>query len=99
MATAHALLALVNGDRDRIASLGRAAGSALAVHQALQRQPLATSGALVKATALTAATVNKSLVHLERLGIVSELTNRQRGRVFAYRRYVDELAAELEGHR
>jgi hypothetical protein len=35
-------------------------------------------------------------VHLERLGIVAELTNRQRGRVFAYRRYIDELAAELE---
>ena len=96
VATANALLVLVNGDRDRIASLGRAASSALAVHQAMQRQPLATSGALVKATALTAATVNKSLAHLERLGIVSELTNRQRGRVFAYRRYVDELAAELE---
>ena len=95
VATANALLALVNADRDRIATLGRAAGSALAVHQALQRQPIASSGALVKATALTAATVNKSLVHLERLGILSELTNRQRGRVFAYRRYVDELTAEL----
>ena len=99
VATANALLALVNGDRDRIASLGRAAGSALTVHQALQRQPLATSGALVKATTLTAATVNKSLAHLERLGIVSELTNRQRGRVFSYRRYVDELTAELDAGR
>jgi len=96
VATANALLALVNGDRDRIASLGRAAGSALAVHQALQRQPIATSAALVKATGLTAATVNKSLVHLERLGVVVELTNRQRGRVFSYRRYVDKLTAELE---
>lgn len=95
VATANALLALVNGDRDRIAQqLGRAAGSALAVHQALQRQPIATSAALVKATELTAATVNKSLVHLERLGVVAELTNRQRGRVFSYRRYVDELTAE-----
>jgi hypothetical protein len=45
---------------------------------------------------LTPATVNKSLAHLERLGIVTELTNRQRDRVFSYRRYVDELAAELE---
>jgi hypothetical protein len=27
---------------------------------------------------------------------VAELTNRQRGRVFSYRRYVEELAAELE---
>jgi hypothetical protein len=50
-------------------------------------------------TYVEAATVNKSLAHLERLGIVSELTNRQRGRVFSYRRYVDELAAELEGGR
>ena len=56
-----------------------------------------SSAALVKATQLTPATVNKSLAHLERLGVVAELTNRQRGRVFSYRRYVDELAAELEG--
>jgi Fic family protein len=97
VATANVLLALVNADRDRIAALRRASASALAVHQALQRQPIATSAALVKTTGLTAATVNKSLAHLEKLGIVGELTNRQRGRVFSYRRYVEELAAELEG--
>jgi len=96
VATANALLALVNADRDRIAGLGRAAASALHVHQALQRQPIATSAALVRATGLTPATVNKSLAHLERLGIVEEVTNRQRGRVFSYRQYVEELAAELE---
>lgn len=93
--TANALLKLVNADRDRIAQLGRAAASALAVHQALQRQPLATSASLVGATKLTPATVNKSLAHLERIGVVGELTNRQRGRVFSYRRYVEHLAAEL----
>ena len=94
--TAHALLALVNADRDRIATLGRAAPSALAVHQAMQRQPLATSAALVKAAGLTPATVNKSLSNLGELGIVAELTQRQRGRVFSYRRYVELLNAELE---
>jgi Fic family protein len=96
VATANALLALVNADRDRIAGLGRAAASALEVHQALQRQPIASSAALVKATRLTPATVNKSLAHLERIGIVNELTNRQRGRVFSYRKYVEELSTELE---
>ena len=95
MATANTLRALVNADRDRIARLGRAATSALAIHEALQRQPIATSAALVKATGLTAATVNKSLAHLETIGIVGEVTNRRRGRVFSYRRYVKELAAEL----
>jgi Fic family protein len=98
-ATANTLLALVNADRDRIAALGRPAGSALAVHQALQRQPIATSNALVQATGLTPATVNKSLAHLERIGIVAENTGRRRDRVFAYARYVDELAAELDGTR
>lgn len=97
--TANALLALINTDRDRIADLGRAARSALKLHLALQRQPIATSAALMKITGLTAATVNKSLAHLETLGIVAELTNRQRGRVFSYRRYVDELAAELRNAR
>lgn len=96
LATAHGLLALVTTDRDRIATLGRAAVSALAVHRALQRQPLATSAALVKATELTAATVNKTLAHLVALGIVAELTQRQRGRVFSYRRYVELLNAELD---
>jgi Fic family protein len=91
---ANALLALVNSDRERIASLGRAAGSALAVHHALQRQPIASSNWLVSETKLTPATVNKSLAHLERIGVVQELTMRQRGRLFSYRRYVDNLASE-----
>ena len=94
-ATAHALLALVAADRDRIATLGRAAASAFAVHRALQRQPLATSTSLVAATELTPATVNKTLVHLGKLRIVKELTKRQRGRVFSYWRYVELLNAEL----
>ena len=96
VATANALFALVNTDRERIAGLGRAAPSALAVHEALQRQPMATAAALVKASKLTMATVNKSLVHLTRLGIVTELTQRQRDRVFSYRGYVEALAPETE---
>jgi Fic family protein len=93
-ATARELLSLVEADRGGISRLGRAAGSALAVHEALQRQPIATAGALVDSTGLTAATVNKSLAHLESLGIVAELTKRRRGRVFSYRRYVERLAGE-----
>jgi Fic family protein len=87
------LLKLVNADRARIAGLGRAANSALEVHQALQQQPITTSVALVKSTGPTAATVNKSLAHLETLGVVAELTNRKRGRVFSYRKYVEKLSA------
>jgi len=95
VATAQQLLALVNQDRDRIATVGRGAVSALAVLQALQRQPVTTAATLVKDTGLALATVNRMLVQLIDMGIVSELTQRQRNRVFSYRAYVDVLNAEL----
>ncbi len=94
--TAQALLQLVSTDRERIAQLGRAAASAWALHEALQRQPVASAATLGAATGLSAATVNKTLAHLARLGIVTETTARQRGRVFAYASYVDLLNTELE---
>lgn len=96
VATANSLLALVNADRERIVELGRVSTSVLAVHEALQRQPIATAGALASATKLTPATINKALAHLEKLGIVGRLNERRRGRVFSYRRYVELLNAELE---
>jgi Fe2+ or Zn2+ uptake regulation protein len=37
----------------------------------------------------TPATVNKSLAHLERLGIVHELTAQKRNRLFSYEGYVE----------
>lgn len=57
---------------------------------------LALSHAQAPSGGLTAAKVHKSLARLERLGIVAETTHRQRGRVFRYRRYVNELAVEVE---
>lgn len=95
VATAQQLLALVNKDRDRVATLGRSAASALAVLQALQRQPVTTAATLVKDTGLALATVNRMLVQLIDMDIVSELTHRQRDRIFSYRTYVDVLNAEL----
>ncbi len=89
--SAKQLLELASADGRRIENLGRAAASALAIHLALQRQPIATAASLASATGLTPATVNKSLAHLERVGVVAELTRKQRGRVFSYARYADIL--------
>lgn len=94
VATAEAVVTLVNADRARIASVGRMATSAIAVHEAMQRQPLSTSASLVKSTKLTPATVNKTLARLGELGIVREITKRKRDRVFSYHRYVRLLASE-----
>lgn len=93
--TANDLLALVNRDRTQIATLGRPAASALAVHEQLQRQPLATVAWLSQQLQLTPRTVNKSLQHLVGVGVVSELTGRQRDRIFSYHEYVRILNQEL----
>lgn len=95
VATAQRLLALVNADRERIAGLGRGAASALRIHEVLQRQPVVTAHGLAKATGLAAATIHRMLLALVEAGIVSELTQRQRNRVFCYTAYVDALNAEL----
>ena len=94
--SAKRLLALASDDIRRIEGLGRAAVSAMAVHQALQRQPIATAASLAASTGLTPATVNKSLAHLERIGVVAELTRKQRGRVFSYARYAEILSEGME---
>ena len=97
--TAQQLFNLFNQDRDRISSLGRAAGSTLQIHRVLMAHPLATSGSLVEKTGITPATVNKALGHLEELGIVKEMTARKRNRLFSYAGYIEimDRGTELPG--
>ncbi|MBW1648357.1 MAG: Fic family protein [Deltaproteobacteria bacterium] len=97
--TTQQLVDLANKDRDKISSLGRAAPSALRIHRTLMERPITTSGWLVEKTGITPATVNKCLVHLERLGIVRELTSRKRNRLFSYTKYVEIMnqGTELPG--
>jgi len=87
--TAKQLHALSNEDREKISGLGRAAKSTRLVHQALLEHPICNAGSLVIKTGLTAATVNKSISHLVRIGIVRELTARKRNRLFSYYQYVE----------
>ncbi len=94
--SAKRLLELASQDARRIEGLGRATASAAAVHRVLQSRPMGTATSLAAATGLTPATVNKSLAHLERIGILAELTSKQRGRVFSYVRYAEILNEGME---
>lgn len=91
VATAHALAKLFDADRARIEGLARIAGSALRVHHALQRAPLQNVKSAAQRTGLTVPTVTAAMGALERVGIVRELTGKQRYRVFAYTRYLEIL--------
>lgn len=84
VATSRRLHDLATADREKVSTLGRAAESATAIHQALLAHPLATAKSLGLKTGISPATVNKTLVLMERLGIVRETTGRKRDRVFCY---------------
>jgi cell filamentation protein, protein adenylyltransferase len=90
--TAKKVAAMFADDRRRVQSLGKPAGSALRVHQALTQSPVLTAPKTVQLTGLTFPTVLTSMKHLEKLRIVRELTGKQRDRVFAYNSYIKTLS-------
>ena len=90
--TATRIVALFEADRTRISAEAAAAGSALRVHELLQRGAFLTAPVATQKTGLTAPTINAAFGELERLGIVSEVTGRKRGRVYSYRRFVELLS-------
>lgn len=92
----QALAGRVREDGESIRSLGRPADSALQIFGAMVGQPMATSNWLVSKTGITPATVNKSLVHLEELGIIKEMSARKRNRVFSYKGYIEILGNGIE---
>lgn len=89
--TARQLLALFEKDRRAISKLGRPAASTLRVHELLQKRPLLSVPATSRELGLSKPTVAKAMEHLEKLGIVREITAKQRRRIYAYVRYLDIL--------
>lgn len=86
--SARLILRLFEADRTRIETLKKAASSALRVHQLMQTKPLLLIPQAAKTLDLTAPTVTQSLEHLQKLGIVKEITGKKRGRIFAYSAYL-----------
>lgn len=91
--TARKITSLFESDRARTQGIGRAAGSALRVFGYLQQRPITSVTAAADGTDLTFPTVSSAMNQLARLGIVEEVTGRDRGKLFAYREYLQILGA------
>jgi len=91
VATAHRLVRLVEGDRLQIQGKGRAAGSALRVHQALTERPILTLGEAAARTGRSFPAVANGMRVLEDAGLVRELTGRRRDRLYGYEGYLEIL--------
>ena len=91
------LAAMAENDRRAISALGRATDSALKIHSAMLERPIASPGWLADKAGLTPATVGKSLVHLDKLGIIKQLGENRRNRLFVYSRYLQILNDDAKG--
>jgi Fic family protein len=94
--TAERTWKLFAKDRSKLEKLGRASESALRVHELMQTNPYIRIRTATKALKLTVPTVTNALNHLVRLGIVEEVSGRQRDRLFAYSRYVSIVSGGTE---
>jgi Fic family protein len=89
---ARSILELFEEDRTRIdENLDRSAGSARRMHELLQRRPVVTTKRAAEQLPISRPTVTSALDNLEELGIVREMTGKDRYRVYAYGDYFDIL--------
>jgi Fic family protein len=89
--SARRLIALLDADRKKIEALGRPAASVRRVFHYAQTHPILSIAPTAEKTGLTFPTVAAAIDHMQRLGILHEITGRQRHRLFAYRAYMDIL--------
>jgi Fic family protein len=92
VATARRLVELFQKDRGRVQKGGRAAGSALRVHDVLKDRPLVSLQEVSRRTHLSFPAAASGMRLLMNLDIAREITGRQRNRIFAYDRYLKILS-------
>ncbi len=85
---ARQIVALFADHRKKIETLGRPAASVLRVFQHMQRNPIVSIPTAAQKIGISAPTVAKSLNHMQRLGILREVTGRERHRLFVYEEYL-----------
>ena len=91
VSAARRIIELHDGDRKRIAALGRPAASGLRVFQHAQTNPIFSIPATARKIGVSFPTVTAAVGHLEKLGVLREITGKRRRRLFAYDAYLQIL--------
>lgn len=94
--TAITLSELFSSDRARVESLGRAAASAIAVYDLLQKRIIISPSRAVDELDLTWPTVLAAITRLEGLGIANEVTGKKRNRLYRYSAQLEILDREVQ---
>jgi Fic family protein len=96
VSAANRLSGIFKDDRGRIEATGRRAGSALRLHEALKGRPILSMPEVARKIGLSFPAVSAAMDLLEEMGIVRELTGKQRNKLFVYDRYLAVLNEDTE---
>jgi len=94
--SARRIMLLTDSDRRKIESTGRVAASVLRFFQHVQTNPILAIASTAQKTGMSFPTVSNAIKDLERLGILKEITGKQRSRLFTYDRYLAILSEGTE---
>ena len=96
VSSAQRLAQMFEADRGRLENIGRRAGSALRVYEALKEQPILSLSEVCKRTKLSFPTASSAMKLLIKQGIARELTGRSRKQMFLYDQYLAILNEGIE---
>jgi len=94
--TAQRLVEMFKEDEEKLKKLNRSVISAMGVFNIFRLRPLLTINEVCKGSGLSFPSASKAINNLLKLGIVEEITGRQRGRIFSYGRYLTILSEGTE---
>ena len=85
---------LLEHDRSMLAQLGRVRGTVEQVYEVFLRKPMLPVIIVAQEAGVTFPTAQKAIDTLQDLGIIEEISGRQRDRMYSYVRYLELLEQE-----
>jgi len=92
--TTRHLVAMIERDRRRVQQLGRGAATAARVHDRLIAHVVGRPAVVAGELGMSEPPAYQAFARLEALGLVREITGRQRGRIYVYDEYLRLLNAD-----
>ena len=89
--TSQKILELFIKDQQAIEVFGKSSASMLLIHNFLKKYIISDAKKITEICNITLPTVNKSLQHLEEMGIVRESTGKIRNKIYVYQEYLNIL--------
>ena len=93
--TAKEILSLFDRDLKKIEEKSKPTVSILTVYTYLKSNPISDTSKIKEACNVSLPTVLRSLATLEKLGVIKEITGKERHKVFIYRQYLNILNTEV----